>query len=300
MSRTYRSFAKINVHLQVDGRLPDGYHQLRTIFQTVSLHDLISIEETSASGIDLEVPDGGAPADETNLVHRAARTILERWAPGRGVRIVLRKRIPAGGGLGGGSSNAALTLSALPEILRVEPPAHEVRKIARELGADVPYFLVGGTALGLGRGDDIVQLAELPEQSLLLVDPGVAISTTEVFASLGAPRLRPMPAAILEYLATGQAVDIPDLGGFNDLEEAVLERVAEIRSVYTSLRRAGAACVRLSGSGGTVFACFADLERGQEAVRGLSGQAKTFAVRTLSRPAAMESRVVSAGEGEWL
>ena len=108
-----------------------------------------------------------------------------------------------------------------------------------------------------------------------------------------------MPAAILEYLALGRAVDIAHLGGFNDLEEPVLEREAEIRSVYTALRRAGATRVGLSGSGGTVFACFADLERGREAVRGLPGQARTFAVRTLSRPAAMESRVVSAEEGDW-
>jgi 4-diphosphocytidyl-2-C-methyl-D-erythritol kinase len=300
VTRTYRSFAKINLHLQVDGRLPDGYHQLRTIFQTVSLHDLVTIEETSAAGVDLQVPDGGAPSGESNLVHRAARAVLERWAPRRGVRIVLRKRIPAGGGLGGGSSNAALTLSALPELLQLVPPAGELRAIARELGADVPYFLVGGTALGLGRGDEVVALPELPEERVLLVAPGVEISTAEVFAALGRPRPRPMPAAIVDYLATGRADGIAGLDGFNDLEEPVLERVAEIRSVYTALRRAGATCVRLSGSGGTVFACFADVERGREAERSLPGRVRTFAVRTLSRSAAMESRVVSAEEGDWL
>ncbi len=300
MTRTYRSFAKINLHLQVDGRLPDGYHQLRTIFQTVSLHDLISFEKTPAIGVRLEVPDGGAPAGESNLVHRAAEAILKRWAPRGGVRIVLRKRIPAGGGLGGGSSNAALTLSVLPELLELDPPRRELRAIARRLGADVPYFLVGGTAMGLGRGDEIVALPELPEERILLVDPGVEVSTAEVFSSLGPPRPRPMPAAILDYLATGQPVDIARLGGFNDLEESVLARESEIRSVYTALRRAGASCVRLSGSGGTVFACFADQERSREAERGLPGRARSFAVRTLSRSAAMKRRAVSAEEGDWL
>jgi len=298
LTRTYRSFAKVNLHLQVVGRRPDGYHELKTIFQTVSLHDLLAIEETAAAGVELEVPDGGAPAGEENLVHRAARAVLERWAPGRGVRIALSKRIPAGGGLGGGSSNAAVTLMALPEVLGLAAPPSELRAMARELGADVPYFLVGGTALGLGRGDEIVALPELPEERLVLVDPGVPVSTAEAFAALGSPRPRPLPSGVLEFLASGRAAGIAALGGDNDLEETVLARVAAVRSVYNALRRAGAAFVRLSGSGGIVYACFADWQRGREAQRYLPDGARVFSVRTLSRLAARQARVVSNEEGD--
>ena len=287
MSRTYRSFSKINLHLQVDGRLPDGYHRLRTIFQTVSLHDLIRVERAPGTAIELVVPDGGAPENRTNLAYRAARTVIDRWAPGQGLRIELRKRIPAGGGLGGGSSNAACVLQAVPEVLELQVDSSWLRSAASSLGADVPFFLVGGTALGLGRGDEIVPLPDLAEQEVVLVDPGVSVSTAEVFAELTLPPQRPFPDEILSFLQDGQGADIAGLGGFNDLEETVLTRFREVRSVYNALRRAGAACVRLSGSGATVFACFAESRQSGEVESHLQSDAKIYAVRTLSRSAAM-------------
>ncbi|MCZ6726264.1 MAG: 4-(cytidine 5'-diphospho)-2-C-methyl-D-erythritol kinase [Acidobacteria bacterium] len=300
MPETYRSFAKINLHLQIDGRLPDGYHQLRTLFQTVSLHDLISIEPRAGSGIELRVPEGGAPEDASNLAYRAAKAILDRWAPDQGVSIELRKRIPAGGGLGGGSSNAATVLQAVPEILGLEVAAEDLRSVARALGADVPYFLVGGTALGVGRGDEIIPLSELAEQEVLLVDPGVSVSTAEVFAALGPPRPRPLPAGIVDFLAGAAVRDIAALDAFNDLERPVLDRFPRVRSVYNALRRAGASCVRLSGSGATVFACFADSRQGGEVEAYLPSEAKVYAVRTMSRAAVRAARSASDSEGNGL
>ena len=296
-TRTYRSFAKINLHLQVDGRYPDGYHRLTTIFQTVSLHDLISLEILAEPTITLRVPGGGAPEGEGNLAWRAAHEALNRWAPGRGARIEIRKRIPSGGGLGGGSSNAAVVLSAIPEILGVTVDPSEMTEVARTLGADVPFFLVGGTALGTGRGDEISPLPDLEEQEVVLVNPGISVSTAEIFGALELPEGRANPAGLLSVLESGSCVRIADLDAFNDLEEPVLERVPEVRSVYTALRQAGATCVRLSGSGGTVFACFAPSRRGREVELDLPDEARVYAARTVSRAALNEARS-AAGEGD--
>ena len=221
MTRTYRSYAKINLHLQVDGRRSDGYHELRTVFQTVDHHDLISLKPLSTPRIELSVPDGGAPEDASNLVYRAARRLLDTAAPDRGLRIVLHKRILAGGGLGGGSGNAATVLLGACEVLGLDVADETLRSIAAELGADVPYFLVGGTALGTGRGDEIVPLPELPGEDVVLVDPGISVSTAEVFAALEVERARPMPAPITALIDGRAPEGIAALEGFNDLEATV-------------------------------------------------------------------------------
>jgi 4-diphosphocytidyl-2-C-methyl-D-erythritol kinase len=300
MARSYRSFAKINLHLQVEARRPDGYHELRTIFQTVSLHDLVTVEALDSPVVELSVPDGGAPEGDSNLAYRAARRLLDHTGSKRGVRIELRKRIPAGGGLGGGSSNAATVLVATCEALGLWVPPPELAAVAAELGADVPFFLVGGTALGLGRGDRIVPLPDLPEQELVLVDPGVSVSTAEVFRGLEVPRPRPLPRPLQEFLDSGSVSDLAGLGGFNDLEGAVLAGFPAVRSVYNALGRAGASLVRLSGSGATVFACFADPQLASGVGSYLPSDAKIYAARTLSRPGMSLACSVGVGEGGWL
>lgn len=298
MSRTYRSFAKINLHLQVEGRLADGYHELRTLFQTVSLHDLVALTPVNAPGVELSVPDGGAPEDPSNLAYRAARELLDFAAPERGLKIELHKRIPAGGGLGGGSGNAATVLLGAREVLDLDVPDADLRALAADLGADVPFFLVGGTALGVGRGDEVVTLPELPEQEVLLVDPGVSVSTAEVFAALETPPRRPLPAGVSALVDGGSAVNIENLGGFNDLERPVFDAFPKVRSVYNALRRAGASVVRLSGSGATVFACFADPQQASGVGSYLPSDAKVYSARTLSRSAMRAARSVAVGEGD--
>jgi 4-diphosphocytidyl-2-C-methyl-D-erythritol kinase len=256
MSCTFPSFAKINLHLQVVGRRADGYHELRTVFQTVDLHDLITLEPR-ASGLELEVVEGKAPAGPANLAFRAAEQFLARWAPGTGVRIVLRKRIPVGGGLGGGSSNAGTVLRGLASLLDVRPSRADLWQIARGLGADVPYFLVGGTALGVGRGDEVVPLPDLPEQEVWLIVPPVEIPTAGVYAALGEPpstALDPDAAALFDG---GPGLRLAELPGRNDLEPVARQRFPVLDGVYNALSTAGASCARLSGSGATVYACFA-------------------------------------------
>lgn len=298
MARTYRSFAKINLHLEVVGRRPDGYHELRTVFQTVDLHDLLTVEP--AAGLELVV-EGDAPVGEENLVHRAARTFLERWAPDRGARLTLTKRIPAGGGLGGGSSDAATALLALADLLAVRPSSAELTAVARSLGADVPYFLVGGTALGVGRGDEISPLPDLEEEALWLVVPPVQVPTGAVFAALavppagtrepGAPVSDPEVASLVAGRWRGGLAHLP---GRNDLTETVLSRHPEVRTVYNALIRAGAACVRLSGSGATIFAVFTEPVDGEVLSAGLPSGTRVIPARTMSR-ATLEGRRLTEG-----
>jgi 4-diphosphocytidyl-2-C-methyl-D-erythritol kinase len=291
MSPTYRSFAKINLHLEVLGKREDGYHQLRTVFQTVDLCDLLTIGLTDG-GVALEVEEEKVPSGPENLAHQAASAFVERWAPKQGVRMRLRKNIPVGGGLGGGSSNAATVLLALQELLDSPAPAAELTSVAGSLGADVPYFLVGGTALGTGRGDVIEKLEELPETDIWLVTPAVSISTAEVFAQFA--KLTPKPGkSSIEPLAEGSSSSwLASGNGWNDLQELVVNRYPEVGDVYNALREAGASEVRLSGSGATLFARFGDQSVSRELVQHLPPTSLLVRARTLTRSSCQRLRLV--------
>jgi len=291
MSPTYRSFAKINLHLEVLGKRKDGYHQLRTVFQTVDLCDLVTIE-LSDGGVELDVEEEKVPSGPENLAHKAATAFLERWAPARGVRIRLRKTIPVGGGLGGGSSNAATVLLALQELLDSPAPPRELGSVARSLGADVPYFLIGGTALGTGRGDEIETLEELPETEIWLVIPPVSISTAEVFAQFA--ELTPKAGkSSIESLAEGRISSWLASGkGWNDLQELVVSRYPEVGAVYNALCEAGASEIKLSGSGATLFARFSDPCVSRHLARHLPPASGLVRALTLTRSSCQRLRLV--------
>lgn len=286
-----RSFAKINLHLQVVGRRSDGYHELRTVFQTIDLHDRVTVEIVAGGAIDLAVDAPGLAAGPENLAWRAAAAFRERWAPGLGIRLSLSKRIPVGGGLGGGSGNAATVLLALRALTGSPAALADLWEAARELGADVPYFLIGGTALGVGRGDEIVLLPDLPPEDVWLVVPPLSISTRDVFAAVEAPSTVALAPAV-RALALGAALSGPlDLEGWNDLQEPVFRRFPGMREVYTLVRDAGASPVRLSGSGAALFA---RLGEGEAAAlrRRLSPEIRFERVRTLTRTGVEAGRFV--------
>jgi 4-diphosphocytidyl-2-C-methyl-D-erythritol kinase len=281
--RTYRSFAKLNLHLQVVGRRADGYHELRTVFQSIDLHDLVTLE-LGGQGARLEVAEGPPelPRDARNLAVRAAAAFLERFAPGAGVRVGLRKRLPLGGGLGGGSSNAATVLLGLRDLLGVPARIGDLEPLARALGADVPYFLVGGSALGSGRGDEVAPLAELPETQLWLAISPFEVSTAEVFAGLGAVG-PPRPADAVEaWVRGGAPPDLAEPGLWNDLEEPVRRRYPSLDQVYNALVAAGGRPVRMSGSGATFYARFPGSGAEAAAVK-LPAGTRLLPARTLSR-----------------
>jgi 4-diphosphocytidyl-2-C-methyl-D-erythritol kinase len=292
MRATYRSFAKINLHLEVLGVRPDGYHELSTVFQTVDLHDRVSLE-VGGRGVDLEVVGHPLPSDERNLARQAATSFLAAWPLAGGARMTLEKRIPVGGGLGGGSSNAATVLLGLRELLGAEQATHaDLEELARALGADVPYFLTGGTALGVGRGDEIVALPDLAPREMWLVTPRVEVSTAEVFRDFGEltahREVSSMGRLSWEEGADWQMVD----RAWNDLEPSVVRRFPEVRRVYNALVEAGAGLVRLSGSGATWIASFEESVGRADLESRLPSSCRVFHVRTLNRSALRRLRVV--------
>ena len=281
MRTTFRSFAKINLHLQVMGRRDDGYHELLTVFQTVDLTDLLTLELVG-SDIQLVVSEGNAPEGPENLIYRAAQGFLERWAPAAGVRVDLKKRIPIGGGLGGGSSDAATVLLGLQKMLATPASRDDLLDLASQLGADVPYFLWGGTACGRGRGDWIECLPDLEERPVCLVTPPIEISTAEVFGALQASDEPLRPEYVHEEWTQGPDWHAMDLG-WNDLEQRVMNRFPVMRDVYNALVEAGASVVRLSGTGATLFAFFEGGTEPPGLLAKLPSGSRVVQTRTLTR-----------------
>lgn len=282
-ARCFRSFAKINLGLEVTGRLPNGYHELKTLFATLSLHDTIEIAPTR-SGISVRSDHPGVPLDETNLAHRAAALMQRLSGRKGGVAIVIHKRIAVGGGLGGGSSNAATVLRALDRMWNLGLGLEGLIEPAKSLGADVPYFLFGGPALGLGRGDDIHPLDLRLDQKVLLVPGPGGVSTASVFkrfAEEGGPSgaASRIDSFLRRSLSPGTLR--------NDLERAALDESPALAEVARRVRRAGrsagAVLSAMSGSGSSFFLLFGDAaER--------AGRFRSFAMPASRAFAARSSR----------
>jgi len=238
-----RSFAKINWSLRIVRKRADGFHDLETLFQTISLHDVLTFRK--ADRLQLTCDDPSIPVDETNLVMRAARAL---GSPA--VAIELQKKIPPGGGLGGGSSNAAATLMALDEMFNLRTPRGRLEQIALDLGSDVPFFLVGGTAYATGRGEVLTPLPAVAPVPLLLIFPETRISTAQAFARI--KRYTP-PLGIDRYQQM-IANDLLDHAGalINDFEE----QHPELFEFKERLQAAGAAWAGMSGSGSTIVGAF--------------------------------------------
>lgn len=266
MKLTLPSFAKINWTLEILGRRPDGYHELRTLLQTVSVADELVFESSTRDkeqGIEIVCDHPDLPCDETNLVHRAARLLSDFSGIERGFRVTINKRIPTAAGLGGGSSNAAVTLMALQKLWGVKIATRDLFAIGSKLGADVPFFFMGGTCLGVGRGDEVYPLADIKSDQLLLVNAGILVPTREVYANLP-PRLTnseaitKIPTSFLTAYTSITKSDeqVGQIGLHNDLEIPVLARHHLLGEIKERLRRAGASGVLMSGSGSTIFSIF--------------------------------------------
>lgn len=268
-----RAHAKINLDLRVLGTRADGFHELRTVFQAIALHDTVTCIPRPGP-FAIECVAAGVPLDRSNLIWRAADALwrgLRRSGPVRDVLIRLEKRIPLQAGLGGGSADAAATLVALARAWRVLIRPAQLTDVAATLGADVPFFLAGGTALGLGRGDEIYPLADLPRHWIVLLLPGFGVSTAEAYGWYDAER----------ELARGMVVREPQhVPGpwpsraaqmINDLEAPIARHHPEIEHMKAALRRAGAVAAAMSGSGSAVFGLFQRRRYASAAVERLSG-----------------------------
>jgi 4-diphosphocytidyl-2-C-methyl-D-erythritol kinase len=284
MTLVVRAHAKVNLDLRVLGSRPDGYHELRTVFQTIEVHDVL-VCATRPGPLTLKSRAAGVPLDETNLVWLAAAALwkaLGRPGKPRDAIITIRKNIPVSAGLGGGSADAAAALHALGKLWG-GAPLTLLREVAGGIGADVPFFLSGGTALGLGRGEEIYPLVDLPPHWVVVVRPPFGVSTAEAYSWYDEDRAagirEPRELQMLPVPWPTRAAQM-----VNDLEPPVLRRHPEIATLKADLKDAGAIASAMSGSGSAVFGLFRTRSAAAKAVRPLSrGGARAMLTRTLTR-----------------
>jgi 4-diphosphocytidyl-2-C-methyl-D-erythritol kinase len=278
-----RSFAKINLSLAVLGRRLDGYHDIQTVFQTIDLCDELEFRASRQLELCCENLPGIDQRD--NLVWKAASRLASSCGAKQGVSITLRKKIPAGAGLGGGSSNAAAALLGLRRFWNLDAADSDLFSLAEELGSDVPFFLNGGTALGTGRGEKIEPLPDVPPNRLVVVFPGVHVSTAEAYRSLNLGLTSSAEdLKIQHFIGQMQAVNGSLTGIFNDFEASILAAYPPIVEAKAFLEKRGAATTLLSGSGSSVFGFFSDEESAVAASRDVPRQDwRVFPAKTLSR-----------------
>ena len=282
---TLPSFGKINLHLQVIGRRPDGYHDLCTVFQTISLHDTITV--SLAETIELTCTDSSLPVGEGNILVRAAIALREAACCSEGARITLEKRLPSPGGLGGGSSNAAVVLLALRKLWKLDIELERLHKIGESLGSDVPFFLYGGTALGMGRGEIVEPIEDFCEKYILIVTPAVAVATRDAFKRLNVRSLTKQDSERILRLCRLdlESADFKYTAFKNDFETTVFATYPEVERVKQKLLDLDADRAMLSGSGGSVFAVFDKEETRQTVLKALDKEVtwRKFVVATISR-----------------
>lgn len=298
---TVRAFAKINLDLRVVGGRDDGYHELVTVFQTIALGDTVRVAPSDGPlAIRCDAP--GVPTDRDNLAWRAAERLWRlagRSGVPHGCTITIEKRIPVAGGLGGGSADAAAALVALVRYWRLPCSAADLHREARALGADVPFFLVGGTAIGRGVGDELEPVDDLPPHEVVLVAPGFGVSTADAYRWLDEDG--PPAAPGLESAAASPVPAWPwpprppaadgDWAGWlaqcrNDLEPPVARRHPEVATLVAALRGTGARLAALSGSGSTVFGLYVEAGAADRAARALAAEGRSVRrTHTLSREA---------------
>jgi 4-diphosphocytidyl-2-C-methyl-D-erythritol kinase len=275
-----RALAKINLDLRVLGKRPDGFHELRTVFQTISLADTLEIAYTPGRKTAISLADDLRIAD--NLVLRAARLVMDAVRATGRIEMRLTKRIPMGAGLGGGSSDAAAVLLALPVLLGRDIDLPRLIAAGEQLGSDVPFFLLGGTAVGIGRGSELFPLPDAPARRGILVAPGIHVNTAQAYRDLS-PRLttESQQNKIVSFQSvtwnTGSLASAR-----NDFETVVFEQHRKLATLKKRLVRAGATVALMTGSGSALFGLFADRNGVSRAIE-LLGEGQTFPISLVSR-----------------
>jgi 4-diphosphocytidyl-2-C-methyl-D-erythritol kinase len=273
-----KSFAKINLGLEVLGQRPDGYHNIRTLFQSISLHDELEFETLPTSDIELEGDDPEVPWDESNLIFKAVRLLRDHSGVTEGVHIRVAKRIPSGRGLAGGSSNAAVALSALSALWRLGLSQSELAELGRGLGADVPFFFTRGLCLGEERGDRITPLPDLPILYGVLVCPPFPIATALIYRNLPSLTSDSKDSKIMRFLETREL-------GFleNQLEDTIFRLFPQLKEYKSFFRSQGAELSLIAGSGSAVFGLFRDLRAAELALAETKKRGAAVLVETVPR-----------------
>jgi 4-diphosphocytidyl-2-C-methyl-D-erythritol kinase len=301
MPTVVRSFAKINIGLRIGRLREDGFHELRTIYQTVGIADTVKVDVSRGVGIEIVCKDPRVPDDESNTCWRVADRVLRALKTRGKVRITLEKKLPVQGGLGAASSNAVATLFGLEKELKQQLSAEDRLRITSEVGSDLPLFLVGGTILGTGRGEQVYALEDLPAFHIVIATPEVGVSTPVAFAdwdkkaggaqksgkltgAASSDKIEAFSQSVYEWMngtsftptgvpskgwdrAEALLLDLVRTGIENDFESVVFPKYPAIREVKRVLERSGAKYVSLSGSGSTVYGLFLQEEAAAKAVK---------------------------------
>jgi 4-diphosphocytidyl-2-C-methyl-D-erythritol kinase len=307
MPVSVRSFAKINVGLAIGAKRDDGFHELRTIYQTIALHDVIRVDVSRGTGIEVRCKDARVPGDESNTCWRVAERVMRSLKQRGKVIINIEKNLPVQGGIGGGSSNAVATMFALERVLRVELAPRERLRIAAEVGSDLPLFLVGGTVLGCGHGEEVYPLPDLSCIACVVAIPEIGVSTPEAFRRWDEFRaqegeltpqslsntirefsrsafewlsgtLSGVPAVPGEQAANGRLsgdraetllLDLVRAGIENDFERVVFPLHPELRDVKRLLEKNNSSYASLSGSGAALYGLYKRAEQAEGAAEAL-------------------------------
>ncbi len=265
------AYAKVNLGLDVLRRREDGYHELRMIMQTVDLYDTLTLEKTEDEGISMTCNVEGLPCDESNLVYQSAKLMFDEYGLSGGMRMHLEKRIPMAAGMAGGSTDAAAVFNGINELYHLGIAKEKLCKLGVKVGADVPYCIVGGTALSEGIGEVLTRLPNVPDCVVLIAKPDFDVSTKYVFENLHANSLTYHP----DIDGMAEAIRNGDLPGMIKLMDNVLETVTEkkyteITAIKNVMNGHGAMRAMMSGSGPTVFGLYEnkkDAEAAAEAIR---------------------------------
>jgi 4-diphosphocytidyl-2-C-methyl-D-erythritol kinase len=267
------AYAKINLTLDVLGDRPDGYHDIETVLHTVELHDTIILKE-DGEGITLRCTSSDVPAETQNIVHRAAHLLKETFRIPRGIEIELTKRIPVAAGLGGGSSDAAVTLLGLAQMWKLRVDDRQLMDLGSKIGSDVPFFLIGGAALAIGRGERVRMLRALPTTWVVIARPKIQITSEWAYKAIdhGAPRRRPNTSGVVRALESEDAGTVGQLL-CNVFEDVVVAHHPVVGTLRAQMASHGPLGVSLSGTGPAVFAMAAN----ESAAREIAGAVEKMA-----------------------
>ena len=329
MPTSIPSFAKINLGLKIGPARSDGFHELRTIYQTIALHDVVKVDVQRGAGIEIRCKDPRVPQDESNTCYRVADRVLRTLKQRGKVIIQIDKQLPVQGGLGAASSNAVVTLLALERELDMQLAPEDRLAIAAEVGSDLPLFLIGGTVLGVDRGQEVYPIQDLPTMHLVVVTPEIGVSTPKAFADWdalvereaelthagAAGTIRQFASAVYTWLNKGflsQAVPasgVPAVGGDraetplldlvragieNDFERVVFPEHPELREAKRVLEREGVQYASLSGSGSTLYGVFASADEASAAAERIACAGWSAVATTTLRRSAYWERLTSA------
>ncbi len=260
-----RAYAKINLYLDVLSKREDGYHNIETVFHSIGLHDEVILRERSKTGITISCNHPDVPNDSTNIAFRAAEFIRDVVGGIGGLEIQINKRIPVAAGLAGGSADAAAVLYGVNELFQLGLSYQKLLEIGAKLGADVPFCLNGGAAFGTGIGDILTPLSPLVDLPLLLINPGITISTADIFNNLHIPLTKRENGSIIirKYVEKADMFGVANYL-YNVLEPQVFHIHPELANLKTQLSTQTGCCGALmSGSGATIFAIMRDIETAQ-------------------------------------